>query len=130
MIGMEVRDRDVRDPRHGSAELGEPVRDAAAAVEQETDVARLDEVSGAHAFRRERDRARSERDETHQRPTTILIRRCLTSRRLRLRRDVVQLRLGGRAAHAHADERRDAGLLHRHAVHRIAPPRWSCAGCA
>ena len=43
--------------RHAHAVLGQPVRDAAAAVEQEPHRARLDEVAGAHTLGRERSRA-------------------------------------------------------------------------
>ena len=48
MIGVKVRQGDMRDRRPVNAERGEPKADAAPAVEEEPYVATLDEVPGLH----------------------------------------------------------------------------------
>ena len=65
VIDVEVRQRHMSDVRPIDAELREPPRDAAAAVDEQQKLGCFEEVSGAAPLRRERDRSGSQRGETH-----------------------------------------------------------------
>src|SRR5205807_9486788 len=60
MIDVKVRERHMTDRLPFDAQLGEPTGDAAAAVEEEANPTRFDEIPGAAPRRRERDRSRAE----------------------------------------------------------------------
>ena len=65
MINVKVRQRDVRDRLPRIASLGKPPCDAAAAVDEQADGRRLEQVAGAASRRGERDRAGAEGCESH-----------------------------------------------------------------
>lgn len=65
MVDMEMRQRDVRDRLPIVAALGEPTGDPAAAVDEQAEVIRLDEIAGAASTGRQRDGSGSQRGETH-----------------------------------------------------------------
>jgi hypothetical protein len=66
MIDMKMRDRDVRDRSPVVAALGEPSRDAAAAIDQQPQIVRFQQVARTAALRGQRDGSSAERGETHR----------------------------------------------------------------
>ncbi len=74
VVGMKVRQHEVRDAEPVHADGGHAMHDSAPAVEQDARVARVEQVAGIDASGGRRGRAGPERRQAHQRSRTTILR--------------------------------------------------------